>query len=129
MTTTVLKFSPGKSPGRCRLYDDPRYRVTGHGQVIFSFNSRSIFPDDTHDNYGATLDGMTQRSGDYRFFLYTDDASRVFLSADDRPVDRWRRSGSPGTGVLQQLQRTGRRSHADLGTDRPRGQQAHPAGL
>jgi hypothetical protein len=72
------------------LYDDPRYPAspTMVG-AVYSFNSRDIFPDDSHDNFGATMEGYITptESGDYRFFIYSDDASQLFLGVDDQPID------------------------------------------
>jgi hypothetical protein len=89
----VLKFSYWGNIGGTPvsgLYDDPRYPaspdMTG---AVYSFNSRDIFPDDSHENYGATMEGFITptESGDYRFFIYSDDASQLFLGADDKPID------------------------------------------
>ncbi len=51
---------------------------------VYSFNSRDFFPDDTHDNYGATIEGFLTpaETGDYRFFIYSDDSSQLQLSTD-----------------------------------------------
>ncbi len=57
--------------------------------AVFSFNSRDIIPNDAIDNYGASMEGYLTptESGDYRFFVYSDDASRLFLSANATPTD------------------------------------------
>ncbi len=72
------------------LYSDPRYPATPDlTAAVYSFNSRDAFPDDTHDNYGATLEGYITpaEAGDYRFFLYSDDAAQFFLSTDDKEAN------------------------------------------
>lgn len=57
--------------------------------AVFSFNSRDILPTDVNDNYGATMEGYLTptETGDYRFFVYSDDASQLFLSANATPPD------------------------------------------
>ena len=47
-------------------------------------NSRSIFPDDSHDQYGARMTGWFTPSatGDYNFYIRSDDASELDLSTD-----------------------------------------------
>ncbi len=65
---------------------DPRYpdspNMVG---AVYSFNSRDIFPNDSHENYGATMEGYLTPtvSGSYRFFVYSDDASEFYISTDD----------------------------------------------
>jgi len=89
----ILKFSFwGNISGTAvqGLYDDPRYPATPDWTgAVFSFNSRDILPTDANENYGATMAGYLTptESGDYRFFIYSDDASQLFLSADQTPVD------------------------------------------
>jgi hypothetical protein len=53
--------------------------------AVFSFNSRDAFPDDSHEQYGATMEGYIkpEESGSYRFFVSSDDASQLFLSTDN----------------------------------------------
>jgi len=57
------------------------------GRVFYmpSFNTRTVYPDDSHDNYGGRISGFITptESADYEFFLRSDDASQLFLSADD----------------------------------------------
>ncbi len=51
---------------------------------ITAFNSRTIFPDDSHENYGARISGflIPAVSGDYRFFIHSDDGGELALSTD-----------------------------------------------
>ncbi len=51
---------------------------------VSAFNSRPVFPDDSHEQFGATISGWLTpaESGDYRFFIYSDDASELWLSTD-----------------------------------------------
>ncbi|MHC1764675.1 MAG: LamG-like jellyroll fold domain-containing protein [Verrucomicrobiia bacterium] len=68
------------------LLDDPRYPASPDlVRPVYSFNSRDAFPDDSHENFGATMEGYItpKESGSYRFFIYSDDASQLFLSTDD----------------------------------------------
>ena len=48
------------------------------------FTSRPVFPDDTHDQYGARLTGWITPTvtGDYDFFIRSDDSSELWISTD-----------------------------------------------
>ena len=89
----VLKFSYwGNITGTPvqSLLDDPRYPATpDQVGAVFSFNSRDFFADDSHDNYAATMEGYLTpaESANYRFFTYSDDASQLFLSTDDKEAN------------------------------------------
>ena len=91
--TGVLKFSYwGNITGTPvdGLLSDPRYPASPDSvQAVFAFNSRDAFPNDTHENYGATLEGFLTptESAAYRFFVYSDDASQLFLSTDDKEAN------------------------------------------
>lgn len=54
-----------------------------------SFDSRPVFPDDTHEQYGAVISGwLTPKvSGAYTFFLRSDDASELWLSTTASEAD------------------------------------------
>jgi hypothetical protein len=58
---------------------------TTSGYISGAFDTRRIFPDDTHENYFARITGYITptESGDYTFFLRSDDASRLYLSSDE----------------------------------------------
>jgi hypothetical protein len=49
---------------------------------LWACDSRIIFPDDTHESYGARMRGVfvPPSSGNYRFYLRSDDASQVFFN-------------------------------------------------
>ncbi len=89
----VLKFSfYGNITGTAvdLLLADPRYPATPDWTgAVFSLNSRDILPTDVNENYGAIMEGYLTptESGDYRFFVYSDDASRLYLSANETPTD------------------------------------------
>jgi len=91
--TGVLKFSywGGISGTPVQgLYDDPRYPASPDLVLaVNSFNSRDAFPDDSHENYGATIEGYLTptESASYRFFLRSDDASQFYLSTDDKEAN------------------------------------------
>jgi hypothetical protein len=55
------------------------------GTITSRFDTRTVFPDDSHENYMARITGFITptESGDYYFFLASDDASRVYLSQND----------------------------------------------
>lgn len=91
----VLKFSYwGGITGTSvdLLVADPRYPATPDSiGAVFSANTRDIFPDDSHDNYGATLEGYLTptESGEYNFFLRSDDASELHISTDATEGNLW----------------------------------------
>ncbi len=72
------------------LWDDPRYpdSPTGVG-AVYSFDSRGYFPTDALENYGAIIEGIVTptESGDYRFFIRSDDASQLEVSSDATPAN------------------------------------------
>ncbi len=64
---------------------DPRVvanNPTTLGYVSGQFSTRSVFPNDSHENYFARITGWITptESGDYDFFVASDDASRLYLS-------------------------------------------------
>ena len=89
----VLKFSYwGNITGTPvdNLYADPRYPASPDMVgAVFSFNSRDIFPNDSHENYGAVIEGYVTpaETGNYDFFLRSDDASELWISPDDKPAN------------------------------------------
>jgi hypothetical protein len=54
-----------------------------------SFDTRTVYRDDSHDNYGGRLSGFVTatESGEYEFFLRSDDASQLFISPDENPAN------------------------------------------
>ncbi len=54
-----------------------------------AFSSRPVYPDDTHEGYGGKMSGLVTptETGDYRFFLYSDDSSRLYVSTTADPKD------------------------------------------
>lgn len=72
------------------LLADPRYPASPTSIFWASgFNSRTVYPDDSHDGYGGKISGLIipPETGAYRFFIYSDDSSRLFLSTDDKPAN------------------------------------------
>lgn len=71
------------------LLDDPKFQAGTPDAVGFvsAFDSRSFYPTDATENYGARISGFftPDVSGDYRFFSRSDDASQTFLSPDTNP--------------------------------------------
>ena len=49
-----------------------------------AFSSRPVYPDDTHEGYGGKMSGfiVPTETADYRFFLYSDDSSQLYLSTN-----------------------------------------------
>ncbi len=92
-TQGVMKISVWKGINGTpvqNLLDDPRYPATpDYTAALFSFNSRDALPSDSLENYGATMEGYLTptESGRYRFFDYSDDASQLFLSTDDKEAN------------------------------------------
>src|SRR5687768_1862290 len=54
-----------------------------------SFDTRTVYPDDSHNDYGARLSGFVTptETAEYEFFLRSDDASQLFLSPDADPAN------------------------------------------
>lgn len=54
-----------------------------------SFDTRTVYRDDTHDNYGGRLSGFLTptETAEYELFLRSDDASQLFISPDDNPAN------------------------------------------
>ena len=72
------------------LLDDPSYpNSPGETLYLTSFDTRTVYPNDTHENYGGRISGFVTpaESGDYEFFLRSDDASQLFISPDDNPAN------------------------------------------
>ncbi|HAB14959.1 MAG TPA: hypothetical protein DCE44_00765 [Verrucomicrobiales bacterium] len=86
--TGVLKFSfwggiSGNPVENLTL--DPRYPASPDWTgAVFSGNSRDILPTDANEAYGATMEGWVTptESGNYDFFLRSDDASELWISSD-----------------------------------------------
>ena len=49
-----------------------------------AFSSRPVYPDDTHEQYGAIISGWLTptEGGNYTFFVGSDDASQLWVSTD-----------------------------------------------
>ena len=73
------------------LLPDPRFPNSPDWTAfVTAFDSRTIFPDDLHNGYGAHISGLfiPAASGNYAFFLRSDDTSRFFLNpAGPNPMD------------------------------------------
>jgi hypothetical protein len=90
-TQGVLKLAyfgnvEGNSP--YDLYGDPRYPDNPDMILpVFSFNSRDAFRDDAREQYGAVIEGLItpKESGNYDFFLRSDDNSELYISTDASP--------------------------------------------
>src|SRR5688572_20449829 len=68
------------------LTADPRYPASpSEVRYLRSFNTRDALPNDALDNFGGRIEGFITPlvSGDYHFFLRSDDASELWLSTDD----------------------------------------------
>lgn len=70
-----------------RGLQDPRVIAgtpTTAGFISGRFDTRTIFADDTHENYMARITGWITptETADYDFFLRADDAARLYLSVD-----------------------------------------------
>jgi hypothetical protein len=81
------------------LFDDGRYPNDWDFMgPVYSFNSRDIFPDDSHDNYGAVIEGWItpEETGEYDFFLRSDDASELWISTDDSEGNLQFQAEEPG---------------------------------
>ena len=68
------------------LTADPRYPLApDEVRYLRSFNTRDALPNDALENFGGRIEGFITPlvSGDYHFFLRSDDASELWLSTDD----------------------------------------------
>src|SRR5688572_3008954 len=68
------------------LTADPRYPLApDEVRYLRSFNTRDALPNDALENFGGRIEGYLTPlvSGDYHFFLRSDDASELWLSTDD----------------------------------------------
>ena len=68
--------------------EDPRVKAgtpTTEGFISGKFDTRTIFPDDSHETYLARITGwiIPKDTDDYYFFLRSDDAGRLYLSTTD----------------------------------------------
>ena len=71
---------------------DPRVvagKPTTLGVLTGSFDTRSVSPNDSHENYLARMTGFitSTETAEYHFFVAYDDASRVYLSKDETAPD------------------------------------------
>ncbi|MDA0750844.1 MAG: PA14 domain-containing protein [Verrucomicrobia bacterium] len=81
------------------LFDDGRYPNDWDFMgPVFSFNSRDIFPNDSNNNYGAVIEGWItpEETGEYDFFLRSDDASELWISTDDDEANLQFQAEEPG---------------------------------
>jgi hypothetical protein len=64
------------------LFDDPNYQAGTPDTVIYT---AGLNTPDRADNYGAKVSGflIPKESGSYHLFLYSDDASELYLSNND----------------------------------------------
>ena len=62
---------------------------TTMGYLFGRFDTRTVFPDDSHEYYLARMTGWITptETADYYFFLRSDDAGRLYLSANATPPD------------------------------------------
>jgi hypothetical protein len=72
------------------LLDSPKYPASPD-EVVFlaGFNSRSALPSDSLEAYGARISAWVTpvESGQYEFFIRSDDASQLFVSTDDKAAN------------------------------------------
>ena len=69
------------------LTSDPNYPDNPRERFFMSaFDTRTVYPDDGHENYGARVSGfyVPPVSGNYLFYLRSDDASQLFLNPAGR---------------------------------------------
>jgi hypothetical protein len=71
---------------------DPRVVAgtpTTAGYISGRFDTRTIFPDDSHEQYLARMTGwiIPAETGEYYFFLRSDDAGRLYLSTNEQIPD------------------------------------------
>lgn len=56
---------------------------------LTAFDTRTVYADDSHDNFGARITGWITptETGEYEFFLRSDDGAELQLSTDDNPAN------------------------------------------
>ena len=72
------------------LTSDPRFPDAPDFKTLIStLETRLAYGDDSHENYGGRMRALLvpKESGDYHFFLKSDDASALWLSADETAPD------------------------------------------
>jgi hypothetical protein len=72
------------------LLADPRFPDSPDWvTVTTALDSRVVYPDDSHEGYGGKMSGyiIPTETADYRFFLRSDDSSRLYLSTTADPAD------------------------------------------
>ena len=83
-----------------------------------SFDTRTVYPDDTHENYGGRITGFVTptETGSYEFFLRSDDAAELWLSSDENAANLqkiaeettccglFEEPGAPETSFARELQ-------------------------
>lgn len=77
------------------LLDDPKFPNSPDAvSYLTAFDTRTLYADDTHENFGGRISGLVTpvESGDYEFFLRSDDSSQLFISTDSSLANL---SGSP----------------------------------
>ena len=68
------------------IFDDGRYpNDPDFVGPLFSFNTRDLLPGNGRNNFAGEIEGWITpaESGDYDFFLRSDDASELWISSDD----------------------------------------------
>ena len=92
-TAQAFQFTPGllkfdyfnniSGTAVSALTSDSRYPNNPTATYYMTaFDSRTVFPDDSHDNYGAHVLGLfvPPASGNWIFYLKSDDASQLYLN-------------------------------------------------
>lgn len=67
------------------LLSDPRFPGSPDAVTFTTaFSSRPVYPTDSHEGYGGKMSGLLvpTKTADYRFFLASDDSSRLYLSTN-----------------------------------------------
>ncbi|HTL59428.1 MAG TPA: PA14 domain-containing protein [Candidatus Limnocylindrales bacterium] len=88
-------FSPLRNPSLTGtavgiLQSDPNYPNTPDMvSYVSGMDTRPVFPDNTHDEYGLKLSGWITPSvtDDYYFYLRSDDASQLYISQDATEIN------------------------------------------
>ena len=92
-TNGVLKLSIWDGIGGtdvASVFDDGRYpNDPDFVGPLFSFNTRDLLPGNGRNNFAGEIEGWITpaESGDYDFFLRSDDASELWISSDDKEAN------------------------------------------
>ena len=102
------------------LWQDPHFsydlnsaapNVADMTSYAAGLNTRSVFPDDSHNQYGVRITGWITPTvtDDYNFYLASDDASQLYISYDATDGNANLVAEETGCSMVSSIQATRRR--------------------